>query len=119
MKSETSYSVQYRVIHGFRTSTSSSLNCPTLKELRDEMERLIQSETMQATNFIPIQAIIFERIVKTVKTKIETKGSFIQFVKKFDKRAYYGEDEVDKEFYKPLKHRGSGRQGNSLQKSFK
>lgn len=113
-KSKIRYSVQYRTLHSFGGTTGSSLGSSKLSDLHTKMNELVEESKRDND-----QAVLFEQIIKTVETPVESKGSFVQFVPKFQNGVYYGEDAVDREFYKPLKHRGSGRQGNSLQKSFK
>ena len=114
MKTRTTYSTQYHVYYEFGGSLSAGLKADSLVELKALMRELANHAGQHGD-----QAITFEPIVKTVETKIETKGHFVQFVKKLQNGVYYGDHKIDQEFYKPLKHRGSGRQGNSLQKSFK
>lgn len=114
MQSKISFSVQCRILHDFGGNTSFSLGKAKLSDLHAEMNRTVEYARRNGD-----QAVIFEKIIKTVEKPIEAKGSFVQFVPKFKYNVYYGEDKVDQKFYKPFKHRGSGRQGNSLQKSFK
>jgi hypothetical protein len=115
MKSRTIvFSVQYKILYKFGSFLSSSLSSDSLEGLRKLMVNRVESARNNDT-----EAILFEPIVKTIISKTEARGSFVQFVPKLSTGVYYGEETVSQECYKPFKHRGSGRQGNSLQKSLK
>lgn len=103
-KSKIWYTVNYRILHGLGGISASSLGNSKLSDLHVKMDKLIDYAKRNDD-----KAVIFEQIIKTVETPIESKGSFFQFVPKFSPDVYYGEEKVNQEFYKPFKHRGSGR----------
>lgn len=98
MKTTTRYSVQYHVLLAGGGSINSSFSTPTLKDLRNKMTELVLKEKEYGS-----QAVLFEQIVKSTETKIEARGSFVQFVSSLSEDVNCGQPQVDQEFYKPLK----------------
>lgn len=98
MKIHTKYRVSYQILCAGGGTLSSSLESNSIDGLLDKMRELVNESENDRE-----QAVLFEPIEEVTVTKLESKGSFVQFVPKFKFNVYYGEDVVDSKFYKPLK----------------
>ena len=105
MKTIVRYSTQCRIHHSFGGSTSFGIQRYNLEELQLAMQ-------VQVNLSCDSIAITFQPIKRITEEVIEKKGQFVQFVPKFPKDSLiYGEDCIDRKFYKPFKVKHCGSAG--------